>query len=1117
MFTANSDKNRELNKNYKWVQDIHTEIVSPYSFIRSIDEIIQKECIASIIDLSSKPLFNQLVLQIKSLFSMRNNENDFVILDYWLPSEYEAEKKFKAFYLTPNNDNNEYLIKHAKRLTELYKNPKIVNKIFDSNKILEALSSNYPERYMDNLPYLILTKNKTGISENEFHIQFESNEINEPKDNFEDFIEKVYSEAKSENQNIDKCVLINDLLNEKQSLTSGKIEFSDINKAFYTYLEFFKTIVPFNDYKEFIYFPAITNVIEEDKITKRWVGGMLVPFKTESTYFERKNYQTFVQNNVISIYQTFQYALVLDQTKKAKYHATKSAISAIMARNMSHNLGSHVLSNLKTKTNSVTDIVKNELLENLVNKNYQIKGYDAHKVQETIEQEGLPFLLGTNRFYQYLQERQDFIATISTWHIPYFAPVNFKDSIYDELNWDKRVKRHNLQGRDVVNILLDNIARAEGVSRNQLEINYGEFKGDKTKPGTQADKDLSDLRKKNIDLPAGIIGRQALFSIMENIIRNSAKHSKKDLAKLKFTIELKDSSLDPSLLEITIYDNCQDVGSLICIDKEADKIYALTDEERRHIDDQEIEENKIYQYANIFRIKKGIDSPLTNEDGSLNESNKGLKEIKISAAWLRNLDFNEVENRNSNIVRVFNKKKNIAYQFNLLKSRKVAVLLTQKLKNKYFSKELSDKCIYEGWYFLTVDEYKNEKCKSYRYVIYSKSVKQKMDADIKQLSPTRFFEYPKIEIFEKILESDNFSNDKKINLLNAFYHVLDKRYIKIIDYWIGKRFGRERPTISIYDKIRTSVSSTKKEEKKLESYYPKIELSLVKNSISFLKHLNEYSNKELEELIKNEKPRFLETITGDNSTDRLVRNSILNETWYLNMFESTKTKVLILDERIWSRITGEEKSLYVQEFDKFLELKENEKDFNKYFNEKKFLKYPSFTFTDLNHKNKNELAEFISERDVNIKRLNDENIKQHILFKNKEVDIFSIDILGDLMILFDTESKIRNIFRTASDLNFKVFNDYHFVSVHHSLTQKISEGLNTQGGPKAIYEKMINSITEKRPGKKTKIFIHSGRSRPDSNEIPDLLPFIQYSSIENAIFDCKYTLTEQLYAAHGTK
>ncbi len=46
------------------------------------------------------------------------------------------------------------------------------------------------------------------------------------------------------------------------------------------------------------------------------------------------------------------------------------------------------------------------------------------------------------------------------------------------------------------------------------------------------------------------------------------------------------------------------------------------------------------------------------------------------------------------------------------------------------------------------------------------------------------------------------------------------------------------------------------------------------------------------------------------------------------------------------------------------------------------------------------------------------------------------------------------------------------------------------------------------------MIIHSGRSKPNSTDMPQELPFVQFAAIDHAVRDCKYTLSELLYSAH---
>ena len=98
----------------------------------------------------------------------------------------------------------------------------------------------------------------------------------------------------------------------------------------------------------------------------------------------------------------------------ARRESIKSAIAAIMSRNMSHNLGSHYLYYTKTQ------------LEKL-----------AHSGGEFG-----PDIRGAARVLGYMQARMDYLSTvISNDRYPY-AGVNFKSQIFDELTVDDFSKRH---------------------------------------------------------------------------------------------------------------------------------------------------------------------------------------------------------------------------------------------------------------------------------------------------------------------------------------------------------------------------------------------------------------------------------------------------------------------------------------------------------------------------------------------------------------------------------------------------------------------------------------------------------------------------------------------------
>ena len=97
---------------------------------------------------------------------------------------------------------------------------------------------------------------------------------------------------------------------------------------------------------------------------------------------------------------------------------------------------------------------------------------------------------------------------------------------------------------------------------------------------------------------------------------------------------------------------------------------------------------------------------------------------------------------------------------------------------------------------------------------------------------------------------------------------------------------------------------------------------------------------------------------------------------------------------------------------------------------------------------------------------------------------------------------------------------FHFVSIHQGILEKMYEslikddnGIKKSDVTRAVFD--IFSMAEAVDNDFLPQFIiHSGRSKPSSEYMPQKQPFIQFAALDNAIHDCKYTLTELLYTAH---
>jgi hypothetical protein len=212
--------------------------------------------------------------------------------------------------------------------------------------------------------------------------------------------------------------------------------------------------------------------------------------------------------------------------KEIQLHALRSAVAAIMARNMSHNIGSHVLAKM---------------------------GY------VNLPELNLP---QSQIFYKYAQQRMDFVAVTSTEFPEWSYPTWFLKEL---MRWFYQQET-----------LLEYIARQERIkssykwaenenhekNKNTLliRIRYNDkWIIPKNPPDSRSEGLETDF---SLAIPGGIIGYHAFYVILEDIIRNSAKHEwaslsedqKKEKKQLKITIDIgnQDESHD---VTFKIYDN----------------------------------------------------------------------------------------------------------------------------------------------------------------------------------------------------------------------------------------------------------------------------------------------------------------------------------------------------------------------------------------------------------------------------------------------------------------------------------------------------------------------------------------------------------------------------------
>lgn len=263
----------------------------------------------------------------------------------------------------------------------------------------------------------------------------------------------------------------------------------------------------------------------------------------------------------ISINYIFQSGL--EHAKTSIKQATRAAIAQVMARNMSHNIGSHVLNKVY---NQLTDISRSQSRSELTKA--------AH-------------------LYEFIQKRMEFIANGVT------ASFQSSHHLFEEIlpaylnsTEAEQIKRQLLQS------LFDNISGNEGVKSNNIVFG-------------KSDNDIL------VSIPNGTLGFHAIYTLFENIIRNSVKHNQQypDNENLVYTICIVSDKEYSDFYKVSVTDNFGKINT----EKELD-VAALN--------------NKMNQ--------------LILDKGGLRPNHWGLMEMKICATYLLGLPIDLIDSANNN-------------------------------------------------------------------------------------------------------------------------------------------------------------------------------------------------------------------------------------------------------------------------------------------------------------------------------------------------------------------------------------------------------------------------------------------------------------------------------------
>lgn len=885
----------------------------------------------------------------------------------------------------------------------------------------------------------------------------------------------------------------------------------------------------------------------------------------------------------VAVNYVFNMGLMLQA--QAQKETVKSAKAAIMSRNMSHNLGSHVMAYLKQQLGSVTSITnpKNQVLSKLLPLPDNLDPKVYIELNRLLNETELPFLVGLGRFIGYLQERQDYIATIATDYIPYGAPVNLKDAIYDELNPDLRFIRHRDQSKNrPTNILLNYIAKSEGLSRERMEkdeksnilkinsegdIRFGFIYYYKNgEVGTfgfntfdSNDPALGEMRKINFNLPGGLVGRQAIFSIIENLIRNAAKHGNKTNAvNLDFTFDIIDG------LQVK-------KGTCMAWEKRVrDEKWRKLYEEAEDINDLyllSITDNLPNEKEVVEYLQKGLyENYVDANTGQMSTTNKGIKEMRISAAWLRgNTDESQYRKIKDDTGRYapllaveLSPEGNLRYIICVRKNKTVAVIKEVKIDDKtnatfddneidYLKKlqdqnpdcwnvfeDIKDSCgnVIES----AVSQIGKSKT-SYSFILCPNS-EDAFNA-LRPVTSNRLLRWKKPQA-----DISNYSSDALLLYVYRLFTNIDDQSEDIF--------------IDDYSSLDIKYSKIRKVNRAAGVIPPE-------HAFLYRTHLG--SKKEYVAFVRNDeiydKYACAEGITGDNSSDRLIRREPLDERWYYNHLYALKKKIAIIDERIFKMIHNiNENTQLKRDSDEPVAIASLEGEFQ-LDDVKRILRdegeLPVIQKVKVHKANSFvELSKIVECAPISLFKNKKLDVEAHgceyttPFYKGKNIDVFTVikgaggnmilvgcinsthEIDGNKVKFDNTFGKIATFVRNVSTGNVELIfeNDsfhkqfagvYDYISVHQGILDKIYENLgikHSNGEKGKVTECIYGQLMKKASAMGDylpNMIIHSGRAKPSEEDMPQKQPFVQFAAIENAVKDCKPMLVDLLdYAKYET-
>lgn len=582
------------------------------------------------------------------------------------------------------------------------------------------------------------------------------------------------------------------------------------------------------------------------------------------------NFTLFTENNnadldVMELMAAEKYASLIEtklfeliipyKTKEVKKQASKAAETKILSRNFSHHIGSHVMPNVSLR---------------------QIRERFKQLCDKEISEDYLDFL--KTKLDTYITERNEFLCDPDG----SLKPVLFYSQIISPFF-------ENI-------LLIDNLCRSEGlgfrkdkgcdieieVKINNLPVtaSYNEcpillYNGLSGKNSHGAFQFVAASVNGN-DLPIAIANVHTIYSILENFIRNTAKHQKE-----KFEIDYQTQSLKVPL-----------------------KIFLYLEQDKT-----DIHSFWLTISDNVSIVPKGFennDPVIIDNNNAVSQSNLGIIDFKICAGLLNKRPFDQVDESIFKINRAVDGK--LSYSFKILKPKDVCLIGYR--KNDNLKHQTLD-------YFANAEDFINAKRSPipYQFFLIKEAEFKELVKNTENLRLLQFrvliekdatYEGNSPEYFEVDKYGRKYLLSQAINLNKNTNEILEQCW----QQWL-KRWGGDKKELIVYsdDKLDNWDSPFNggdaldfkyghfrpftKSIEILSSYYPKV----------FYDHhgggfCNAVFPAERSFLSSNAYIAF-----GKNSKDfAIIKNTkpVAGEKWLLPYWltEAGLSKILIIDERV---------------------------------------------------------------------------------------------------------------------------------------------------------------------------------------------------------------------------